>query len=80
LANLFVEQPILIAEGRNEAAGMAVRQVGEHLRHHFEPDEKAMQRIFIELVRAPEKVVKRSFSRSMYRASNALASSPLSLK
>ena len=37
---------------------MTVRKVGKHLRHHFETDKKAMQRVFIELVRAPEQVVK----------------------
>ena len=36
---------------------MAVRQIGHHLRHHLEADEKAVQRILVELVGAGEQLI-----------------------
>ena len=57
LAHVLVEQPVLIAEGGDDAARMPVRQIRHQLRHHLEADEKAMQRILVELVGTGEQLV-----------------------
>jgi hypothetical protein len=57
IANLPVEQAILIAIGGDEASGMPVRQIGHQFGHHLEADEKAVQRVLVELVGAGEQFV-----------------------
>jgi hypothetical protein len=39
---------------------MAVGQIGENFRHHLEQDEKAVQRILVELVGTPEEIIEES--------------------
>ena len=42
VADVLVEELVLVAEGRHEAARMGIGQVGHHLGEHLETDEEAM--------------------------------------
>ena len=59
---------------------MSAGQIGHQLRQHLEPDEKAMQRILVELVGAREDLVEEGVLALDVADQRALASSPLSLK
>ena len=55
-AHLGVEEPLLVADGGDDAAGVAVRHVGHHLGEELEADEEGVQRVLAELVAAAEDV------------------------
>src|SRR5512141_1212433 len=57
LERLLVEQAILIARGGDEASGMPVRQIAHQFGHHFKADEKAVQRVLVELIGAGEQLI-----------------------
>src|SRR5262245_43039570 len=60
LADLGIEQLVLIGEGRCEAPGVCLRQVGQHLGEKLQPNQKSLQRIFVEFITAAEDVLEHS--------------------
>src|SRR5262245_41963367 len=56
LAHVLAEQLILVGERGGKAAGMRLRQVSQHLSEELEPNEEAVQRVFIKSVAAPENI------------------------
>src|SRR5262249_48828334 len=56
LAHFVVEQLVLIGERSGETAGVRLRQIGQHFGEQLESDQEAVQRVFVEIVAAPENI------------------------
>src|SRR5262249_57961501 len=57
LAQLLVEQLVLIGKRGGEAAGMRLRQIGKHLGEKPETDQEAVQRVFVQIIATAENAV-----------------------